>query len=186
MAQMWTLDASNEEEMHAALCQAKSIAEWRQWGEIAKQTVIPPQNIKKFPRSEMNELPNTPARPKPVAKLPGRSTKEVGERDLKKWTKIGKRKENQELEEWTAYHEQYFDHRGWFPCACERARLANPPDMTEITPSGGMNNAEIEERKKARALHKKERSECRTVNDRVGPLLQRWKRDKNANNFFVN
>ena len=186
MAQMWTLDASNEEEMHAALCQAKSITEWRQWGEIAKQTVIPPQNVKKFPRSKMNELPNTPAPPRPVAKLPGRSTEEVGKRDLKKWMKIGKRKEDQELKEWTTYHEDYFSFRGWYPCVCEEMRLANTPDMATITPIGDTNNAEVNARKEARALHKRTMTECRTVNDRVGPLLQKWKRDKSANNFFNN
>ena len=99
---------------------------------------------------------------------------------------IGERKKKQELKEWTAYYEQYFDHRGWCPCACERVRLANPPDMAAIIPSGEMDSAEIEERKEARALHKKEMSECRTVNDRVGPLLQRWKVDKSAENFFHN
>ena len=85
MAQLWTLDATNEEELCAALCEAQSITEWRRWGEIAKQTIIPPQNVKKFPNSKMNELPYSAAPPRPVAQIPGRSTEREMEMDMEKW-----------------------------------------------------------------------------------------------------
>ena len=64
MAGIYTIDAKNVDEFFAALCGARSLEEWEHWGEIAKQTVVPPLDARckrKFPRSEMNNLPNTAA-----------------------------------------------------------------------------------------------------------------------------
>ena len=186
MVQLWTLDATNEEELCAALCQARSLTEWRQWEDIAKRTVIPPQNVRRFLKSKMNELPCSAAPPRPVAQLPGKSTEKEARKDLETWVKVGERKKEQELKEWTVYYEQYFSFRGWSPCDCEKVRLASPPDVAAITPSGEMESAEVKARKEARSLHKREMTECRTERDRVGPLLQKWKIDKNVENFFHN
>ena len=99
---------------------------------------------------------------------------------------VGDRKREREMKEWTVFYEGYFNFRGWTPCGCEEARLASPPDVAAIPPSNEVESAEMKTRNEARKFHEREGTACRMEIDRVGPLLQKWRRSKNAENFFHN
>ena len=156
MAGIYTIDATNVDEFCAALCGARSLEEWKHWGEIAKQTVVPPLDARcerKFPRSEINNLPNTATPTRPAAQLPGKSSIKQAESDNEIWVGVGNRKREREENEWTAFHREYYSFRGWTPCDCERAKLASPPDIAMIAKHDEVKGAWIVTREESQAFH---------------------------------